>query len=152
MFKKFLEWLGSKLPKFTIPQDDGTPYLTRHYLLGKDRERFNIYLHKFHASDSDTDPSDNELLYHNHPFLYSFSIILAGGYVEFKIKDGKQSVKILNPLSFNFINKKIFHRVELISETVWTIFFTGPRLKNWYFLNSKTNKQYHHSFKEKSIA
>lgn len=143
---KFLEWFGSKLPKTTIPLDDGNPYLTRHYLYV--RENFSIFLHKFHASDE-------PIIFHSHPFYWSFSIILYGSYLEFRSYKNNKVIKrkVVFPGYINYINSKIFHRVDLLSDCVWTLFFTGRNkfkageidkngkpATDWYFWNSETNE------------
>lgn len=153
MIRKFLEWFSSKFPKYTIPQEDGTDYLTRFYLFLTDRVLFNIYLHKFHADDFDKD-IDGTLLFHNHPNYISFSFILCGGYIEYRMKETDESymIKIRNPFSFNFINRNIFHRVELIEKDAWSIFFTFKRLGTWYFFNPKTKNKIHYTSKAKAIA
>lgn len=145
LWRNFLEWVASKLPKWTIPLDDGNPYLTRHYILLKDRKWFNIFLHYFHVSD--------ELVFHSHPFP-GFSIILSGTYIEFRrYKNNEIKSKVFSFGSLNFIGRKTFHRVDLLSEGVWTLFITGPRSKanDWYFWNSETNETYHYKTRPGAI-
>lgn len=141
IFNKSINYLLSKLNKTTImlpnPQTGiKEKYLTRYYLFGKDRKFGNIYIHQFHSSDLEDD-------FHNHPFKYSLSFIVKGGYVEELYSNGKIYNVIRLPFSFNFINTKIFHKVSLIEKESWSIFFAGPRTNDWGFLDSK-NGEFRH--------
>jgi len=142
MIVSLLKLITKNMNSFTI-EKDGIKYLTRHYVFGKDREWGNIFIHHFHRSDMDMGEGGFGLL-HNHPFDWSFSFILASGYVEERrTADGKVEIRIVNPFTFNFISKKIFHRVDLLDEEngCWSIFFTGSRKNNtWGFWDRVTNK------------
>lgn len=132
-------WVSGRLPGVTIYGEDRRRlYLTRTYLFFRDRKWFNIYLHKFHMSDPGVDT-------HNHPWVWSFSLILAGSYVEKRLVYGFASLvrdqfrtKRFAPGDINFIDNSVFHRVTLDDETkgVWTLFVAGPRVKDWGFRNS----------------
>lgn len=144
MIKQFCEWLAKRLPSFTIPTPDGKPYLTRYYIFGADRAFGNIFLHHFHSSDMDVAPS-GEYYLHNHPWPWSFSIILVNGYVEFRRMD-KDSANLrrkkYNPGSINILTDKDFHRVVLHKEDAWSFFFTGWRSKkrSWGFWDPFTKE------------
>lgn len=141
--RKFCEWLAKLLPSITIPTPDGKPYLTRYYLFGADRAFGNIFLHHFHSSDMDIAPSGAYYL-HNHPWPFSFSIILDGGYVETRLEPGDESSEdyYYDPGSINTISAKTFHRIELLGNDGWSLFFTGWRSKkrSWGFLDPVTNE------------
>lgn len=149
-----------KFPSITIPKLDGSPYLTRYFLLLKDRVFGNLFLHHFHSSDMDYD-SDGEggitYLLHNHPFKWSVSFVLSGGYTEERRDQyGLVYTRIVKPFTFNFISDKVFHRVQLLDEKkgAWTLFLTGSRKnKSWGFWNRKTKvyKDYKDQF-SKAIA
>lgn len=140
---------------------DGKPYMTRYYIFGADRRLGNAFLHHFHASD----PAGNEL--HNHPWEWGMSVILSGGYVEelardvhlFKheLPDNEQTYgtngvfdehclsvvqRRVAPGSVNVVRRSSFHRVDLIDEKrgAWTLFFAGPRTKDWGFLDRVTTE------------
>jgi hypothetical protein len=142
MISNILSWFESKLPKMTISVN-GKPYLTRCYLFGKDRNWGNIYLHHFHSSDQG-------LELHNHPWKWGFSIVLSGGYVEerctdfhhyiFKPKRLNIEVRKIKAGKFNLIKHTHYHRVDLNDETkgAWTLFFAGPRVSSWGFLDRHT--------------
>lgn len=143
MIRKICNWLAKRLPSFTIPTPDGEPYLTRYYLFGADRKWGNIFLHHFHSSDKDLAPSGTYYL-HNHPWPWSFSIILDGGYVEERREsDDSISERTYLPGSINTLTDKDFHRVELIGNDGWSLFFTGWRSdkRSWGFWDRVT-KQY----------
>jgi hypothetical protein len=144
-----LRSLIEHIPNITIPKPDGNPYLTRYYLLLKDRELGNLFLHHFRSSDLDTDPNDGvggkTYLLHHHPAKWAFSFVLTQGYWEERRNpDDTITRRFVKPLSFNFFTHNDFHRVELIDENngPWTLFFTGSRKNNsWGFWNRIT-KQY----------
>lgn len=139
---KPLRWLAENWPQFTITKD-GLKYLTRYYVFLKDRVFGNIFVHHFHRSDMDIG-SDGQGLLHNHPFRWSFSIVLSGGYVEERRQsDGTVTKKVVKPWSLNFLSKRDYHRVDLLDEErgAWTIFFTGSRKNNsWEFWDRATNQ------------
>src|SRR5271167_2887082 len=89
MLRSICLWLAKYLPSFTIPDNNGDPYLTRYYFFGKDRKFCNLYLHHFHRSDMDKGMNGYGLL-HNHPWPFSLSLILVGGYDEERLQVGTQ--------------------------------------------------------------
>jgi len=152
--KNILLKLISKLNKDTILLPNPKtglkePYLTRHYLIGKKGIfGYNLFIHQFHSGDME----ENEL--HNHPFKFSLSFILSGGYFE-ELKHGtKINVKERKPFTFNLITPTTYHRVNLRQDDCWTIFLVAPRNKNndWYFWNSQTNEYKHWTKSENAIA
>lgn len=84
-------------------------------------------------------------LLHCHPFDWSFSFVLSGGYIEERRRsDGSVYTKLVKPFSFNFLSKKDFHRVDLLDENrgAWTIFFTGSRKNNSWQFWDRTTKEF----------
>lgn len=124
---------------------NGGPYLSKFRLLNLGKDRLRIYLHRFYRSDED-------LELHSHPWEWSFSIILRGGYVETR-EDGQRTYL---PGSFNFIRKDDFHRVELLNETdgAWTLFVAGPEIDTWYFMDpiSKLTTPYKKFLQDKGLT
>lgn len=124
------------------------PYLLRWFII-KNRF-FNIYLHKFMRSDIDR-------ALHDHPWSWNVSIILRGSYIEhmpFDLKTfGKNGdMRTIKKLRRSW--RPIFrigttpHRVELhkithriphrqlcfvYEQPVWTLFITGPDIREWGF-------------------
>ena len=137
-----MKFLLNKLPKRVIYRNDGSKYLTRYYIFRKPKSMkwlFSIYIHQFHDSDRD------EAL-HNHEWKNSFSIILKGSYRE-EYRDNKtKKVKerVLSPGKFNFISADKFHRVDLLTPEVWTLFISGSKRgqedHSWGFWDRLTNK------------
>ena len=136
---KLCEKVACHLDKRVIYRDDGVPYLERYYILHSDTYKFlpGIYLHKFLASDEDVE-------LHDHPWHFSGSIILTGGYLEQRRYDnsGTQSVvtHLLSPGSINLIRGTTFHRVDLIDDFAWTLFFSGRKVRDWGFWHPETKK------------
>jgi hypothetical protein len=138
-----LFYLLSYVPKVTITIR-GKKYLTRYYLLRKDRKFFNIYLHHFHSSDPDVE-------LHSHPWKWAWGIVLAGGYAEerkqFTFNIDKRTIVVTThstrpPGSIGSLTSSDFHRVDLLDEKKgsWSLFFTGPRSQEWGFLNKATGE------------
>lgn len=135
---------------------EGSPYLTRIYLtpstgrLGKWwRDRFaGRFLHCFHKSDSDG--------LHNHPWRDARSVILRGAYYEERARacytNGERvrphdvekcewARRIYWPGDTNTITEHDWHRVELLSDTVWTLFTAGARHgKGWGFSTGRAGR------------
>lgn len=95
-------------------------YLHRWFLIPRNRV-FNIYLHKFMASDPDRG-------LHDHPW-YSASVLLKGELIEHNFKCIKHIPRFF-PV---FRSAKFAHRLELVRGPVWTIFITGPKFRTWGF-------------------
>jgi hypothetical protein len=156
--RSFLKWLSTKLPSPQIIYDRNvfSPYLSRWYLLGAPRmpdkswvfdkngvpkegamwnkQSIGIYLHRFHRDD-------DELELHNHPWRWAVSIVLVGGYIEERRgKNDVVRVRIVRPWRINFIRAEDFHRVDLIEQDAWTLFFVGPKFTGWGFWNRDTKK------------
>jgi hypothetical protein len=137
----WLVWLGTRRwPARVIPaRDNKDLYLTRYYLLGGpdtegmehhgNKAGWGLYLHHFHRSDDAGD-------LHNHPWKWSISFILRGGYWEDRV-DGR---RFRAPWTFNFIRNSTFHRVDLAEKDAWTLFFAGPRVGSWGFKDAKTDR------------
>lgn len=96
------------------------PYMKRWHIVPRN-PWFNIYLHHFLRSDDDR-------ALHDHPW-WNMSILLTGGYIEhlpsgpvFRYRGGI----VWRPAT-------AAHRIELDQGPVWTIFVTGPRVRQWGF-------------------
>lgn len=145
-------------PRTIYDRDGSSPYLSRHYLFGAPRTKeafdeegsaredivwsklpVNVYLHHFHRGD------DDEAL-HNHPWSWSLSLILAGGYREEKRgrsrlgPSGDVYERVLLPFQVNLIRGDDFHRVELLEADAWSLFIAGPRASSWGFWDRHTDR------------
>lgn len=117
-----------------VYRKDNSKYLTRYYIFRKPVKWMpSIYLHCFHASDED-------LELHNHDWNKSISFILSGSYLEERLLGNKVVTRILKPGMFNYIKADDFHRIELKSNRVWTLFISGSKSKalGWGFKNRET--------------
>ncbi len=112
---------GVRNPDFIIgPHDD--PYLRRWWVVPRN-PWLNVYLHEIRR------PDDDRAL-HDHPW-WNVSFIVRGGYTEHTIKGaawrGPGSITIRRP--------EYAHRLIPTSreKPSWSIFITGPRLREWGF-------------------
>jgi len=118
------------------------PYLLRWFVIPRN-VLFNVYLHQFQRSDDDR-------ALHDHPWLFNASWLLRGEYVEHTIKAGGLLVKAHRRAGdWTFRWGAAPHRVELLHAgfavgnraptsigpplPCWTIFITGPRVRQWGF-------------------
>lgn len=143
-----LKWILSKIPHITIPVD-GSAYLTRYYLLGRDWPWFGIFLHFFHKSDVGP--------LHTHPWQWGWSLILKGGYQQIRCLAGKHRVPRWDtyyPGDTNTITKDIYHKVILNDEVngCWTLFVVGKRNRDWTFLDPDTGEIMPRSINPGSVA
>jgi hypothetical protein len=110
---------------------DRKPYLLRYFLAGWNpvtkRPGPSAFLHHFVASD----PSDTV---HSHPWGWSQSLILVGGYREHRCAlDGTHTVHDYGPGDVNTLRATDTHRIELLEADCWTLFLTGSVEQSWNF-------------------
>jgi hypothetical protein len=133
-------WLST--PRVIFDREGGTPYLSRWYLIGNRPDiddklagqakddasprRFSLFLHRFHRSDDDG-------ALHNHPWAWSVSLILAGGYWEERRVGDRVVRRLVKPWRINWIGGDTFHRVDLLEGDAWSLFLVGPKVSTWYF-------------------
>lgn len=100
---------------------------------------WRMYLHNFHAPDDDG--------HHNHPWRWSFSIVLRGSYTEefftdpavvFRAATPERLAEVMTPDAmkatrrvrwFNWITADRYHRIVALHPApgkVWTLFVCGP--------------------------
>ena len=138
-----------------IYDDGGSPYLlrvyqTRHerHVMGmptRERKLPAVYLHYFFRGDL-----DREL--HNHPWRWSASLILSGGYIEQRydgplelIRPDLVRERRVGPGSINIIRHDTYHRVAMMESNSWSLFVAGPRVvtrrgEDWGFVNPATRE------------
>jgi len=107
-------------PDFVIG-DKGDPYLLRWWIIPRNK-RFNIYLHKILRSDDDR-------ALHDHPW-WNVSIILRGSYIELMPR-GEHRIRAAGDIVFR--KATALHRLISLGEPCWTLFITGPRVREWGF-------------------
>lgn len=123
-------------PDFVVGSDND-PYLHRWYIIPRNKY-FNIYLHHFLRSDDDR-------ALHDHPW-WNMSFLLSGSYKEYmpvkpkELQSGNREIyfKIRNRFFLVFRKATASHRIELFKKRgkeipVWTLFLTGPKIRNWGF-------------------
>jgi hypothetical protein len=111
-------------PEFVIGSPDA-PYLLRWWLLPRNRV-FNIYLHRILRNDDDR-------ALHDHPW-WNLSYLLSGSYTEHVIEQGgvhKALVRAERSMTFRRASRA--HRLELHDGPAWSLFFTGPVIREWGF-------------------
>ena len=115
---------------FFLPQrtrwihHNGTLYMERIHLLRW--SRLSINLHRIHQSD-------RERALHSHPWDWSVSLVLAGGYEEDNLGGGR----VRRPGSVAAWTWRYVHRVSrLLGPTSMSLFISGPVRpdRGWGFL------------------
>jgi hypothetical protein len=113
----------SRPPDFIIGGEDD-PYMRRWWIIPRNKW-FNIYLHEFLHSDEDR-------ALHDHPWV-NMSILLEGTYWEHTISyGGVHKVKQYSAGDIKCRGPRFAHRIE-IKEPCWTLFITGPVVREWGF-------------------
>lgn len=106
-------------PDFVVHNAFG-PYLNRWHLIPRNRW-LNVYLHRFDGSDEDR-------ALHDHPWA-SLSLMLKGALIEVTHNDRK----LIRAGALRLRGPKFAHRLEHVGITTWTLFITGPRVRDWGF-------------------
>jgi hypothetical protein len=129
---RWLARLAAGLPIRAINGPDGEPYLERYYLATLFGVR--LYLHRFVASDPDRG-------LHDHPWAWSGSWVLSGGYTELRERETKDGATIvverrLGAGAINRLSAQTRHRIVLTEGgEAWTLFAHGRRVKGWGFFS-----------------
>ena len=122
--KWFEKVAAERTPDFIIGGKDN-PYMLRWWIIPRNRF-FNIYLHRFLRSDDDR-------ALHDHPWP-NFSYLLDGTYTEHSIAAGGVNyAQVLVANDFKFRSAKVAHRIELHDGPCWSLFITGPVVREWGF-------------------
>lgn len=123
--ERLIERTVRRTPDFVIGGAE-RPYLLRWWLIPRNA-LLNAYLHCFKRSDDDR-------AHHSHPWAFRLSIILRGSYTEWRILEGgivEKTVRSAGGWSFHWGASP--HRIELHDGDCWTLFITGPRVRQWGF-------------------
>jgi hypothetical protein len=110
---------------------EGRPYLERYYAAGWNpvtrRPGPAVFLHHFVASD---DPG----LVHSHPWAWSASLILVGGYREERCTSVGRIIHEYRPGEVNLLDAETRHRIDLLGRDCWSLFLAGPFAQAWTFM------------------
>lgn len=122
IMRRWCETLSKTLEVQRIARE-GKPYLDRYFAAGwsptNRRVGQCVYLHHFLASDPET-------TVHSHPWDYSVSVILAGGYRETRCSaEGVANRIDYWPGDINVLRADDRHRIELLAPDCWTLFMAG---------------------------
>ncbi len=130
-------YVKNRKPNLTVFNDRGEVYLERWHIIPRN-PYFNIYLHKFTKSYAE--------VLHDHPWC-SLSYTISGVVLETILtKRPKRLCDIGAYLKERIVMKgawmvrssKMFHYITTLNQTpVWTIFITGPKIKEWGFLTER---------------
>lgn len=118
-------------PDFTVGDPDD-PYMRRWWLIPRNRW-CGCYLHHIRRSDPGLD-------LHDHPY-HNVSIVLRGGYDE-QLADGR----IKRRKAWHVIPRRArtLHRLMVRpGESAWTLFITGPRMREWGFMTPDGWRPWH---------
>lgn len=134
-----MNWILNFLCRFLMVREirgeDGSLYLSRYRIMGwmpgsTTKWPLSIYLHHFHRPDLDE-------AQHNHPWKWSFSLVLSGGYTETRfdsIYNDTTYSRRLRPFRLNWISHATYHNVTALhGKQSWTLFFAGPKATSWGF-------------------
>jgi hypothetical protein len=135
LIDKLCWWLVRSFPnRHKIIVNDGEEYLLRFYIK-HNGVLPGLYLHKFFRGDKDRN-------LHNHPWRWSFSLILTGGYDEERLKGNTILTRRMGPGRINLLAGDTFHRISLVDEGygAWTMFCSGEKVKGWGFLVEETGE------------
>lgn len=147
MIRAALLRIATRRPPDFVVGGEANPYLRRWWVIPRN-PFFNVYLHQFLRSDDDR-------ALHDHPWLFNFSWLLKGAYLEwvppskdaaFPCQNGAVCVPDLQTPSrvtamgyfrtegaVKFRWGRAPHRIELHRGKCWTLFITGPRVREWGF-------------------
>jgi hypothetical protein len=132
LFTRIARWIINRTqrrePDFIVGGPE-SPYLRRWWVIPRNRW-FNVYLHQFLRDDDDR-------ALHDHPWFWC-SILLVGSYIEHTIAaGGVHKRKLREAPSIKISGPWRAHRIELLPNTLrqpcWTLFITGPRIRDWGF-------------------
>lgn len=98
-----------------------------------------VFLHRIDERDTDRYP-------HNHPWAWARSLILRGGYLEYRhgeiailqrsrtSRSGFGAYEWFEPGNWSALSRDDYHRIEDVREGTWTLFVAGPQVQEWGYL------------------
>lgn len=124
-FERAVGWVASRCRRrniFDTQEGESVLYLTRFYL--PIRWPVRVYLHRIWREDY-----AREL--HNHPWRWSFSLVIQGWYRE---ENREGPVVHRSRWSWRLLRHSSYHRIQQVSPDCWTLFVAGPKTHSWGFL------------------
>lgn len=132
MLMRWAVWFTrGKHPSFEVVRNDRDVYLRRWWVIPRNNY-FNIYLHNMLRDDDD--------ILHDHMY-WSFSLCLSGRLREvYQLHPAEtpfhaaseRLIRDVEQGSISIRSPEMAHQLVVV-ETAWTIFITGPRIKEWGF-------------------
>ena len=127
-----LRWARARQPDFIIGGHED-PYLRRYFLIPRNPV-FNVYVHEFLRSDDDR-------ALHTHPWIFNLSWLLDGPYIEWVPSAGNalrptQLFRKAGQVKFRWgaaPHRVQLHKIAGRNIPCWTVFVTGPRVRQWGF-------------------
>jgi hypothetical protein len=116
-----------RLPDFQVIREDRDVYLRRWWVIPRNNY-FNVYLHHMIGSDDD--------VLHDHMYV-SVSLVLTDGLRErFNSRPRRithdEKVRVLQEGQIVWRSSMMAHQL-IVDKPAWTLFVTGPRIKEWGF-------------------
>ena len=127
MMRRAVKIAGRRPPDFVIGARED-PYLLRWWIVPRNRF-FNVYVHNVLRDDDDR-------ALHDHPW-WSASLMLSGHLKEVLKGD---DWRVLSQGDIVLRSARFAHRLAIWNHRgtgVWTLFITGPRVREWGFLCPK---------------
>lgn len=125
MILEYFQRLAARRPPDFVIGTKEDPYLRRWWVIPRNRF-FNLYLHQMLRDDDD--------VLHDHPW-WSLSRMLDGVLVENYQRNpphGEKCSRILLPRMWVWRSSRFAHQL-VVHQPAWTLFFTGPVLREWGF-------------------
>ena len=114
-----------RIPDLTIHGEMDAPIMHRWWQVPRNR-LLNVYLHNIVGQDE-------QRALHDHPW-WSLTVVLKGSYVDQTIAPGgihKFEELCEGAIKFRFARQA--HRLEAKKQPCWTLFITGPKIREWGF-------------------
>lgn len=120
---------ASREPNFQVTRDGGIEIYLKRWWVIKRNNRMNVYLHNMLLDD---DP-----ILHDHPY-WSLSLVLTDGIYEVYVRNpsvdgpGAKEEREVKAGQWVWRGSEFAHQL-IVVKPAWTLFFTGPRVREWGF-------------------
>jgi len=129
--RQWCETLAAGCERQAITRNED-PYLDRYFVAGwTPRMRGGgdvpaVFLHHFVNSDPGGEV-------HSHPWQWAASLILVGGYREYRCTPQGHEWREYHAGDVNILAPDDRHRIELLGADCWTLFLVGAYAHPWRF-------------------